>query len=183
MAVGTVQNCLYLATFQTSLENHPRTKTVLTTSAHYAKLDTIPKRLKFKLQGEYGEGYENYMADPSPDVALATNPGNVSMPAKGKALPGWGFLSFIEYGWTEKIRSSMGYSMIGIQNADLQSPDAFRKGQYALFNLRYYPAANIQLGIEYQYGKRDNYKDGFYSNGNKIQCSFKVNFSNKTEIK
>ena len=58
------------------------------------------KRLKFKLQGEYGEGFENYMADPSPDVALESNPGNSLSPVKGKALPAWGFLSFVEVEWT-----------------------------------------------------------------------------------
>jgi hypothetical protein len=141
------------------------------------------KRVKFKLQGEYGEGFENYMADPSPDVALSTNPGNAAMPFKGKALPALGFLSFMEYEWTKKLKSSIGYSMIRIQNTNLQSPDAFRKGQYGLFNLRYYPADNIQLGVEYQYGKRNNFSDGFSSNANKIQCSFKFNFSQKTEIK
>jgi hypothetical protein len=134
------------------------------------------KRLKFKLQGELGEGSENYMADPSPDIALEANPGNTAMPAKGKALPAWGFLSFIEYEWTEKLKSSMGYSMIHIQNANLQSPDAFRKGQYGLINFRYYPVENVQAGIEYQYGKRNNFSDGFSSAGNKIQCSFKFNF-------
>ncbi|HEY6503578.1 MAG TPA: DcaP family trimeric outer membrane transporter [Chitinophagaceae bacterium] len=141
------------------------------------------KRLKFKLQGEYGEGFENYMADPSPDVALGSNPGNPLSPVKGKALPAWGFLSFVELEWTPKLKSSAGYSMINIKNADLQSPDAFRRGEYALINLRCYPADNAMFGIEYQYGKRHNFSDGFYSNGNKIQFSFKLNFSHKVEMK
>jgi len=141
------------------------------------------KRLKFKLQGEYGEGYENYMADPSPDIALGSDPGNSLSPVKGKALPAWGFLSFVEVEWTPKLKSSMGYSMINIKNADLQSPDAFRKGEYALINLRCYPVDNAMFGIEYQYGKRNNFSDGFYSNGNKIQFSFKLNFSHKVEMK
>ena len=141
------------------------------------------KRLKFKLQGEYGEGFQNYMADPSPDVALGSNPGNSLSPVKGKALPAWGFLSFVEVEWTKKLKSSIGYSMINIKNADLQSPDAFRRGQYGLINLRCYPVDNAMFGIEYQYGKRHNFNDGFNSNGNKIQFSFKFNFSQKIEMK
>jgi hypothetical protein len=137
------------------------------------------KRLKFKLQGEYGEGFENYIADVSPDVALETNSGSSIRPVKGKALPAWGFLSFAEIEWTPKLKSSVGYSMLTIKNANLQSPDAFRKGQYALINLRCYPVDNVMLGIEYQYGRRDNFSDGFYSTCNKIQCSFKFNFSHK----
>jgi hypothetical protein len=141
------------------------------------------KRLRFKLQGEYGEGFENYMADPSPDIALETNPGNATSPYKGKALPAAGFLSFVEVDWTPKLRSSLGYSMISIQNTTLQSPDAFRKGQYALINLRCYPVDNVLVGIEYQYGKRNNFSDGFSSAANKIQFSFKFNFSQRFETK
>jgi hypothetical protein len=135
------------------------------------------KKFKFKLQGEYGEGFQNYIADPSPDVALQSNPGNVFKPVNGKALPVWGFFSFAEIKWSEKVQSSVGYSMMEIKNSDLQSPDAFRKGQYGLFNLRYYPVENVMMGIEYQYGRRDNFYDGFHSYGNKIQFTFKYNFS------
>jgi hypothetical protein len=133
------------------------------------------KRLKFKLQGEYGEGCENYIADVSPDVALESNVDPLS-PAKGKALPVWGFFVFAEVDWSPKLKSSVGYSMLTIQNTDLQSPDAFRKGQYALINLRCYPASDIMIGVEYQYGRRDNNSDGFFSTANKIQVSFKFNF-------
>jgi hypothetical protein len=141
------------------------------------------KRVKFKLQGEYGEGYENYTADPSPDVALESNPGDPLTPAKGKALPAWGFFSFAEVEWTAKLKSSMGYSMLTINNANLQAPNAYRRGQYALFNLRSYPVDNVMFGIEYQYGRRNNFSDGFSSTANKIQFSFKFNFSNKIEMK
>ena len=134
-------------------------------------------KLKFKLQGEYGEGFQNYLADPSPDVALESNSGDPIKPVKGKALPVGAFFSFAEIKWSEKLQSSVGYSMMQIKNSDLQSPDAFRLGQYGLINLRYYPVENVMMGIEYQYGRRDNFYDGFHSNGNKIQFSFKYNFS------
>jgi hypothetical protein len=101
---------------------------------------------------------------------------------KGKALPAWGFLSFVEVEWNPKLKTSTGYSMINIQNANLQPPDAFRQGQYALINLRWYPVDNALFGVEYQYGKRFNFNDGFTSNGNKIQFSFKFNFSSPVDI-
>jgi hypothetical protein len=139
------------------------------------------KYVRFKLQGEFGEGFQNYIADPSPDVALQSNQENSRSPVKGKALPVWGFFTFVEIDWTSKLKSSIGYSMVTITNSDLQSRDAFRKGQYGLINLRSYPVDNLMLGIEYQYGRRDNFKDGFHATGNKIQCSFKFNFSHKVE--
>jgi len=138
----------------------------------------VGHKIRFKLQGELGEGIQNYTADPSPDVALENNPDDPSGTVKGVALPVVGYFCFIEIDWTEKLKSSTGYSTLKIENSNLQSPDAFRKGQYGLINLRYYPVNNVIFGIEYQYGKRENHSDGFSSSGNKIQCSFKFNFSN-----
>jgi hypothetical protein len=103
------------------------------------------------------------------------------VPARGKALPVGGFFSFVEVFWTPELQSSIGYSLLTIRNSDLQSPDAFRKGQYALANLRWYPFDHVMMGIEYQYGRRDNFNDGFSSNAHKIQCLLKINFSHKIE--
>jgi hypothetical protein len=72
--------------------------------------------------------------------------------------------------------------MMTITNSDLQSPDAFKRGQYGLFNIRYYPVDNVMVGIEYQYGKRENFRDGFHSYANKIQFSLKFNFSQQFQM-
>jgi hypothetical protein len=69
--------------------------------------------------------------------------------------------------------------MLKIENSDLQSIRAFKSGQYGLINFRYHPVTNLVLAIEYQYGRRDNFSDGFYSTGNKIQLSFEFLFSKK----
>lgn len=137
------------------------------------------ERLRIKFQGLFGKGFQNYIADAPEDVGLKNNRGNNTQPAEGVALPVWGFFSFLEILWTQNIQSSVGYSMESIDNSDLQSPNAFRMGQYMLINLRYYPVANLMMGIEYQYGRRNNYSDGFSSHANKIQASLKFNFSVK----
>jgi hypothetical protein len=136
------------------------------------------KKIKFKLQGEYGKAIENYIADVTPDIGLKS--GNDLQPFQGTALPVFAFFTFAEIKWNTKLQSSIGYSMETIKNSDLQSAHAFKKGQYGLFNLRYYPVTNLMAGIEYQYGRRDNFSDGFHSNANKIQLQLKVNFSYKT---
>ena len=123
------------------------------------------------------KGWKTILRMPGWDVALERNPGNTSQPYTGKALPVWGFFSFAEINWNKLFRSSVGYSMLTIVNSSLQSPSAFRKGQYGLANLRYYPEKNFMMGIEYQYGRRDDYTDGFHANGNKLQMSFRYNFS------
>jgi hypothetical protein len=137
------------------------------------------KKITLKAQGVYGSGIENYIADASIDVGLGSNPGDPSQPVKPKPLPVWGFFSFAEISWSQSLRSSIGYSELTIQNADLQLASDFRRGQYGLVNLRYYPTSQLLVGIEYQFGKRENFKDGFHTNGNKIQLSFELNFSHK----
>jgi hypothetical protein len=90
------------------------------------------EKVKFKIQGVYGKGIENYIADVTPDVGLKSQPGNVDQPFQGTTLPVWGGFGFAEIKWTSKLESSVGYSMLTIKNSDLQAADAFRKGQYAL---------------------------------------------------
>ena len=58
-----------------------------------------------------------------------------------------------------------------------RQPDAFKTGHYALGNLLYYPAPNVMVGGEFQWGRRENFSDGFSSDGVKVQFSFKYNFS------
>jgi len=35
----------------------------------------------------------------------------------------------------------------------------------------------VMVGGEYQWGRRENFSDGFHSDGVKVQFSFKYNFS------
>jgi len=139
----------------------------------------VSTALTFKTQGVIGEGIENYIADAPADVALQSQPGNIAQPIQGKALPVWGFFTFAEITWSKALRSSIGYSMETIQNTDLQSPDAFRQGRYGVINLRYSPFYLMMFAAELQYGRRDNFSDGFRSEATKIQFTVKYNFSEK----
>jgi hypothetical protein len=145
-------------------------------------LGTVVKageKVKFKTQGVYGKGIENYIADVTPDVGLRSQPGNLNQPFQGTVLPVWGFFSFAEISWNSNLESSVGYSMLTVSNSDLQAADAFRKGYYGLINLRHYPVTNVMVGVEYQWGRRDNFSDGFHSDGNKIQLLFEYNFKHR----
>jgi len=93
------------------------------------------------------------------------------------ALPVLGVSGFIDHNWNEKFSSSVGYSMIDIDNSDAQGASAFEKGQYAIANLMYYPVKNAMMGIEFQWGDRENFNDGWQTDITKIQFSFKYNFS------
>lgn len=135
------------------------------------------KKTVFRGAVVYGEGVQNYMNDAPVDVGIENNPGNARSPVKGVALPLLGITAFIDHSWNEKFSTAIGYSMIDITNSNAQSPSAFKKANYAVANLMYYPVKNAMCGVEYQYGDRENYKDGWNTSISKIQFSFKYNFS------
>ncbi|MBZ5859027.1 DcaP family trimeric outer membrane transporter [Flavihumibacter profundi] len=125
----------------------------------------------------YGEGIQNYMNEGPADIGVKNNPGNSISPVVGKPLPLTGIVAFVDHNWNKKFSTSIGYSSVDIKNTDASSPSAFKKGQYAIVNLLCTPAPNFMFGAELQYGKRDNYTDGFSSDITKLQFSFKYNFS------
>jgi hypothetical protein len=129
-----------------------------------------------RLQVVYGEGIQNYMNDAPVDVGIQNNFQDPRTPVVGKALPILGIVAFLDRNWNTKWTSTVGYSMVDIDNSDAQADDAFKKGQYALANVLYYPAANVFMGPEIQWGKRENFRDGFTSDDLRIQFSVKYNF-------
>lgn len=130
-----------------------------------------------RFQVTYGTGIENYMNDAPVDVGLKTRPGDARRPVEGVTLPVFGMSAFLDHTWNKKFTSSAGYSMLNIENSDGQAPDAFRRGHYGIANLLYYPVDNVTLGGEFQWGRRENFLDGFGVNDFRIQFSFKYNFS------
>jgi len=131
----------------------------------------------FRGQALYGEGVENYMNDAPVDVALKNNPSNPNLPVEGVALPVTGLVGFLDINWNAKFSTAVGYSRLNIDNSDGQSPSDFRYGQYAIANLAYYPVKNAMMVIEFQWGDRHNFTDGWSTTITKIQASFKYNFS------
>jgi len=125
----------------------------------------------------YGEGIQNYMNDAPEDIGIQNNFQDTVTPVLGVPLPLLGVVAFVDQQWSSKFSSSVGYSGLFIDNSDGQSPDAFRRGHYALANLLYYPAENVMMGIELQYGTRENFLDGWNTDILKIQFSFRYKFS------
>jgi hypothetical protein len=124
-----------------------------------------------------GQGIQNYMNDAPVDVGIRQNPGNAVTPIVGRALPLVGITAFYDRTWNDKFTSTAGYSGLNISNSNGQAPDAFKLGEYILANVLYHPAPNIMLGPEVQYGRRENYYDGFKVSDVRFQFSAKYNFS------
>jgi hypothetical protein len=132
-----------------------------------------------RLQLVFGEGIQNYMNDSPVDIGIVNQFQNAVSPIKGEALPIVGIVAFLDHTWNERFTTSVGYSRQDIDNTEGQSPNAFKAGQYALGNVLYTPVPNVMVGGEFQWGRRENFSDGFHSDGLKLQFSFKYNFSYK----
>jgi hypothetical protein len=132
-----------------------------------------------RLQFVFGEGIQNYMNDSPVDIGIENNFQNAARPIVGKPIPIVGIVAFLDHNWSKKYSTAIGYSFQDNDNTDAQAPDAFSRGHYVLGNLLYYPATNVMVGGELQWGRRENFSDGFQSDGFKVQFSFKYNFSYK----
>ncbi len=132
-----------------------------------------------RLQLVFGQGIQNYMNDSPIDIGIANNLSNPVTPVVGKAIGIVGISIFVDHKWNDEYTSAIGYSRQDNDNTDAQAPGAFKSGQYALGNLLYTPIPNVMMGGELQWGRRENFSDGFHSDGFKVQFSFKYNFSVK----
>jgi hypothetical protein len=113
------------------------------------------------------------------DIGIVNQFENTRAPIRGEPLPIVGIVAFLDHTWNELWSTAVGYSMTDIDNTDGQAPDAYRRGHYFLGNALYTPVPNVMVGGELQWGRRENFSDGFKSDGFKLQFSFKYNFSHK----
>jgi hypothetical protein len=128
------------------------------------------KNDKIYAQFTYGAGISNYMNDGGSDLAPDSN-----LHAATIATTAGEF--YYEHPWNSKWISTIGYSQHHQDNQGGQLDTAFHSGQYTSANLLYSPDPNILMGVEYLWGERKN-KDGQAGIDNRIQFSFKYNFSN-----
>jgi hypothetical protein len=138
----------------------------------------LAKKDVIKLSATYGHGIENYMNDAPVDVAPSLVP-NLRTPVTGDALPVFGMVAFYDKYWSERWSSTIGYSMLNIENTGTQVPSSFHRGHYGLANLLFYPTKNVMTGGEFQWGRRENFADGFIFDDYRIQFSAKYNFDYK----
>jgi len=95
---------------------------------------------------------------------------------RGDVVPLLGLVAYYDHYWTDQLSSSIGWSMVNVDNTSFQSADAFNEAQYASVNLLWAPASQIMMGAEFLWGERKDF------NGNKgddlrLQVSFKYSFS------
>lgn len=131
----------------------------------------------FRLQAVYGHGIENDINDAPIDVGPRFNPGHALTPIVGEALPVLGIVAYLDHSWTDTWSTTAGYSRVDVSNSNAQVPTAFHIGQYATANVRYTPEANVLMGGEFQWARRQNFADGFSVNDFRVEFSLKYSFS------
>ena len=143
----------------------------------------ITSNLKFtkndvgKFSVVYGKGIENYMNDAPVDIGVKHNPANPVRPVIGVPLPVVGVVAFLDHNWNRQLSTSVGYSFENISNSNAQLPAAFHQGDYALGTLLYHPIPTVTIGGEFQFGRRVNFSDAFNVNDERVQLSFKYDWS------
>jgi hypothetical protein len=145
----------------------------LTTGLNMGKHDVL------RVAYVFGKGIENYMNDAPIDIGVQNNPSNPVTPVLGKPLPVQGLTIYVDHRWNDKTTSAIGYGREDIDNTDGQTADSFQTGQYASINVLRSPIPAMMFGGELQWGRRDNFNDGFHSDDVKLQFVFKYNFSLK----
>jgi hypothetical protein len=130
-----------------------------------------------RLMFVYGEGVQNYFNDAPVDVGVKNNFSNPVTPIVAEALPDIGVVAFLDHNWNDRWSTAVGYSLVDIDNSSGQSPDAYKRGQYALVNLLHTPTRNVMMGGELQWADRENNSDGFKSSDVRLQFSFKYSFN------
>ena len=139
----------------------------------------VTKADTLKFQFTYGEGIQNYFNDAPIDVGLKSNGGNAVTPVTGEALPIFGMVIALDHNWSDTWSTGAFYSRVDVTNSDLQTPDAYKNGQYIAVSLLKAPVKNVLMGGEFQWASRENNSDGFSSNQTRLQFTFKYSFSGK----
>ena len=131
-----------------------------------------------KLQAVYGKAIESYMNDAGPDIGVVPVPSDVRTPFRRwrdrmpRASSG-----FLDITWSSALfTSSVGYSLVLVDNTSGQLPNAFKRGQYALGNLLIHPTEKFMFGAELQWGQRHNNSDNWTYDDWRVQFSARFKF-------
>jgi hypothetical protein len=138
-----------------------------------ANVKVGPNDSVLKLLVMHGEAVENYMNDAGGDIGLE----NDGTGFEGKPIPVTGTVLFYDLYWSDRWSSTIGFSTVDKQNTNEQAADSFEKSRYALVNIQFHPTSQVMYGGELQYGRRENFSDGWDYDAFKVQFSARYAFS------
>ena len=98
--------------------------------------------------------------------------------APGDDLEGLGLIAGMvayQHWWSAKWGSTLCYSWVNVDNVSGEAGSDYHAGQYAVANVRYYPAERVMLGAEVLYGIRED-NDGDKGDDLRLQFSAQYRF-------
>jgi hypothetical protein len=144
------------------------------------------------LSAVYGEGIASYMNDGGTDLAPKGSFVGVSQPIvgappptvtlRGDVVPLLGLMIYYDHYWSDTFSSSIGWSMVDVDNTSFQSIDAFNKAQYASANVLWTPDKRILIGGELLWGEREDFNKN-KGDDIRLQFTFKYSFSSNDFFK
>jgi hypothetical protein len=125
----------------------------------------------FVYQVAYGPGIERYINDTS-GLGIDAAP---KSPTELSALNVVGAYGAFQHFWAPKVRSSLIYGFVQVENEGLQPASAFHQSNYSAANLIWNVAGSLNVGAEFLYGWVVK-KDGSSGNAPRLMVSAKYNF-------
>lgn len=125
------------------------------------------KKDNFRFQVSYLDGASRYIQDvggSAPSLAY-----NATL-TQFDTIKAWGAFGALQHWWTDMLRTNVVYSFVSINNPAFSGPAVVRETQYATINLLYSPWPDVDLGAEYQYGRRTD-TDGRTGQQTRVQGS------------
>jgi len=114
----------------------------------------------FMFQLNYGEGVGHYLSDLSSITSLGIDGGQDAVidPVTGEisVLPIFGGYVGFQHWWSKTMRSTFVYSLVNVQNEDIQIFNAYSRTNRLSGNFLWSPIPNIDMGAEFLWGKREN---------------------------
>lgn len=133
----------------------------------------IYKNLNFYGQASFGQGMSSYNADLSIGTYdLLSTPYN---PSRLYAPTTWSGTLGIKYFWMENLTSTVALATLRTLAKKGTVGPLYKYGQYLAANLVYDITPRVQIGVEYEAGKRMNY-DGSHANDNRFQAVMTASF-------
>jgi hypothetical protein len=127
----------------------------------------------FLFQFNYGDGIGRYVND----LQEVGGQDAVFNPQTGELETLEVFSGYVAYQhwWQEKLRSTVTYGWVDVDNLDFQSDSDYANTDRAIINLMWSPVTRIDVGGELLWGRREN-KDGASATARQIQFGAKYRF-------
>jgi hypothetical protein len=132
-------------------------------------LPFMGKKDNLTFQINYGRGIGSYFDDAPPDAVF--DAANSSL----EPIPVFGGYTGIQHWWMSALRSTAVFGFFDVDNRSVQAGDALNSTRYVSVNLVWSPFKNVDLGVEYLWGKRKDL-DAASGTHNRIQFSSRFNF-------